>query len=113
MIEVRRDDGELCGFVAHHGGRWQSLAVFGGLLGVHDREDHARQHVTTVGLSALADHWTLIDRATGDEQLVCIQQASPVEITVALDYYSLPGVPTMTISVEDLRAGRWHLERHT
>lgn len=110
MIEVRRDDGELCGFVALQNGRWRSLTVFGVALGEHDGQHDARMQVATEGLSALADRWTLIDGSTDDEQVVCIQQASPVEVTLALDYYSMPGVPTRTIKVEDLAAGRWHLE---
>jgi len=107
---VRREDGELCGYVAPQDGRWRSLTAFGAAFGEHDTERDARQHVAALGLSALADHWTLTDRSTGEAQLVCIQQVSPIEITLALGYYSLPGVPTMTIRVEDLTAGRWHLE---
>lgn len=113
VLEVRREDGELCGYVAPHDGRWRSLTVFAAVLGEHDSEGDARQHVAALGLSALADRWTLIDRSTGEEQLVCIQQVSPIEITLALGYYSLPGVPTMTIRVEDLTAGRWQLARAT
>ncbi len=111
VLEVRREDGELCGFVAPRDGGWQALTVFGAVLGEHDSERDARHHVAALGLSALADRWALIDRSTGEEQLVCIQQASPIEITLALDYYSLPGVPTMTIRVDELGAGRWDLER--
>jgi len=110
VLEVRREDGELCGYIALRDGRWRSLTAFGAVLSEHDSERDARQHVAALGLSALADRWTLTDRSTGEVQLVCIQQVSPIEITVALGYYSLPGVPTMTIRVEDLRAGRWHLQ---
>jgi hypothetical protein len=42
--------------------------------------------------------------------VVCIQQVSPTEVTVALGWHSMPGVPTMTIRFEDLAAGRWALE---
>jgi hypothetical protein len=111
VLEVRREDGELCGYVAPQDDRWRSLTVFGAALGEHDSERDAHHHVAAHGLSALADHWTLVDRSTGEEHLVCIQQASPIEITLALGYYSLPGVPTMTIRVDDLTTGRWHLER--
>jgi hypothetical protein len=110
VLEVRRDDGELCGYVAPQEDRWRSLTTFGAVLGEHDSEHEARQHAADLGLSALADRWTLIDRSTGEEELVCIQQVSPVEVTLALGYYSLPGVPTMTIRVEDLTTGRWRLE---
>lgn len=111
MRGVRREDGELCGYVAAAGGRWSSLTVFGATLGEHDSEHEAHEHVAALGLSALAERWTLVDRSTGEEQVVCIQQASPVEITLALDSSSLPGVPTLTLRVEDLFAGRWQLER--
>jgi len=113
VLEVRRDDGELCGHVAHHDGRWRSLTTFGATLGDHDDELAARAHVAASGLSSLADHWTLTDRSTGEDQLVCIQQVDPVEVTVALGYYSLPGVPTLTIRVEDLMSGRWRLEHRS
>jgi hypothetical protein len=110
VLEVRRDDGELCGYVVAHEGRWRSLTPFGGALGDHDREQEARRHVAELGLRSLADHWTLTDRSTGEQRVVCIQQASPSEITLALDYYSLPGVPTLTIATEDLGTGRWQLD---
>jgi hypothetical protein len=112
VLEVKREDGELCGYVARHQSRWRSVTVFGAVLGEHDSQDDARRHVATVGLSVLADRWTLIDRPTGEEQVVCIQQVSPDEVTLALDYYSLPGVPTLTIRVEELTSGRWHLQRN-
>jgi hypothetical protein len=111
VLEVRRDDGELCGYVARQDGGWRSLTLFGATLGEHDSEGDAHHHVAMVGLSVLADRWTLVDCHSGEEQTVCIQQVSPIEVTLALGYYSLPGVPTMTIRVEDLTAGRWHLER--
>jgi hypothetical protein len=111
VFEVRRDDGELCGFVARHDDEWQSLTVFGAVLDEHPDERSARHHVVACGLAVLADRWTLVDAATGDEQVVCIQQASPAEITLALDFYSMPGVPTMTLRADDLASGRWHLSR--
>ena len=87
------------------------MTVFGGRLGVHDRCEDAEREVLEVGLAALAERWTLIDASSGDEQVVCIQQASPSEVTLALDHYSLPGVPTLTISRDDLTNGCWRLER--
>jgi hypothetical protein len=111
VIEVRRDDGELCGYIDAVDGRWRSLTIFGAALGEHADQDDARQHVIDEGLAALAERWTLRDRVTGDDEVVCIQQATPSEVTVALGYYSLAGVPTMTIAVDDLTAGRWRLER--
>jgi hypothetical protein len=62
------------------------------------------------GLAGLADHWTLVDGASGAEQVVCIQHASPAEVSVALGYYALPGVGTLTISADDLCSGRWRLD---
>jgi hypothetical protein len=112
MIEVRRDDGELCGYVTAHAGTWRSTTVFGVVLAQHDTELDARHNVVAHGLNVLADRWTLIDGA-GEEQVVCIQQASPDEVTVALDYYSMPGVPTLTIATDDLIAGTWRLEHRS
>jgi hypothetical protein len=111
MYEVRRDDGELCGFVAEHEGRWLALAVFGATLADHEDEADARHHVAADGLASLAERWTLIDGVSGVEEVVCIQQASPAEVSLALGYYSLPGVAARTIPVEDLTSGRWRLER--
>lgn len=113
MQEVRRDDGELCGHIVELDRRWAALTVFGGTLAEHDTEDEARLHVAELGLTVLADRWTLIDSASGDEQVVCIQQASPAEVTLALGYYALLGTPTMTIRSGDLRSGRWRLEHRT
>jgi hypothetical protein len=111
MIEVRRGDGELCGYVEVTNGRWHALTLFGAVLGEHGDEAAARDHVVSEGLRALADHWTLIDPASGDGQPVCIQQVTPVAVTLALGYYSLPGVPTMTIPIDELASGRWILVR--
>lgn len=113
MIEVRRDDGELCGYVATQGDRWQARAVFGAVLGSHASEGDARRDVLERGLASLADRWTLVDATTGEEQVVCIQQASPDEVTLALDYYSVPGVASLTISRDELARGRWRLEHRT
>jgi hypothetical protein len=112
MNEVRRvDDDELCGYVEERGGEWIAATVFGGSLGTHDTRDDAERQVFADGLASLAERWTLIDPASGEEQVVCIQQASPSSVTLALDYYSLPGVPTMTITRGELSSGRWQLRR--
>ena len=87
------------------------MTIFGGRLGTHDRREDAERQVLDVGLASLAERWTLIDTDSGEEQVVCIQQASPAAVTLALDYYSLPGVPTMTVSRHDLADGRWQLQR--
>jgi hypothetical protein len=111
MIEVRRlDDNELCGYVDHRGREWHAMTIFGGRLGAHDRRADAEHQVLDVGLASLAERWTLIDTASGEEHVVCIQQASPSSVTLALGYYSLPGVPTRTIARSDLASGRWQLQ---
>lgn len=112
MEEIRReDDGELCGFVDHRADGWHSLAVFGGTLDVHDSCDDAERHVRSEGLASLAERWRLLNRSTGEDQVVCIQEASPQGVTLALDYYSLPGVPSLRISSVELAGGDWALCR--
>lgn len=113
MHPVRRADGELCGFVAFERGHWLALTVFGAVLSTHEREDEAERHVVEHGLAALAERWTLVDGESGAEQIVCIQHASPEEVSLALGYYSMPGVETVTIPAAALAAGRWRLERRT
>ena len=112
MEQVRRsDDDELCGHVDERDGSWRALTVFGAELGRHDSRDAAADHVLAEGLSSLADRWTLVEAATGEEQVVCIQEANADTVTVALDYYSLPGVPTLTIATDQLTSGEWNLHR--
>jgi hypothetical protein len=108
--EVRRGDGELCGFVAEIDDGWAATTVFGGRLAVHGSVDAAVEHVLTAGLGSLAEHWTLVDRSTGQSQIVCIQEASPEGVTLALDYYSMPGVPTLRLTRDDLAGDRWQLD---
>lgn len=112
MDEVRRpDDGELCGHVAHRDGRWRALTVFGALLGDHPERVDAIDHVLHEGLPSLAERWTLRHGSTGDDEIVCILEANALEVTVARDYYSLPGVPTLTITADQLAIGEWQLTR--
>lgn len=79
---VRRDDGELIGFLAEEAGRWRALTVFGHPIGdVADREDaEARLHAT--GMSYLAEKWELRDGA--DWITAQIVEASPAGATVQL-----------------------------
>lgn len=102
MRAIHREDGELCGFVRAAEDGWHALTVFGGVLARSDDERDAESRVRDVGLSALAERWTMIDHATGEEEIVLIQEASPEGVTVALGYYSLPGVPTRRITRADL-----------
>jgi hypothetical protein len=106
MIEVRRpSDGELCGFVSATGERWAALTVFGGLLAEHDSTGEATRCVLDEGLASLAERWMYRPDPSAEWQVVCIQEASPTSVRLALDYYSMPGVPTLTLSRDDLAAG--------
>jgi hypothetical protein len=111
MQEVRRDDGELCGYVEQRGEQWQALTVFGAQLGVTCDSDAARNLVLTRGLASLAKRWELRARCEDTWQTVCIQEAGTHRITLALGYYSLPGVPTREIAIEDIRSGEYELRQ--
>lgn len=106
MIEVRRElDNELCGFVLESILGWKSLTVFGGLLGIHPARDLAETHVLDVGLASLSSHWYFRSSAHEEWQICCIQEASPTSVTIALDYYSMPGVPILQLNAEDFDKG--------
>lgn len=106
MIEVRREsDNELCGFVVESGQGWNSLTVFGGLLEIHPSQKLAETHVLDVGLASLSSHWYFRSSAHDDWQICCIQEASPSSVTIALDYYSMPGVPIVKLNAEDFAQG--------
>ena len=107
----RPEDGELCGHVEERDGSWCALVVFGAELGRHTTRDEAIAQVLADGLAALADRWTLLQRDDDAGQIVCIQEANARSVTVALDYYSMPGVPTLTIAAADVAAGIWTLHR--
>lgn len=111
MDAIYRDDGELCGFVRAHADAWQAVAVFGGLICTTDSEHAAIQAVRDTGLAALAERWLLITKSDPEEQIVCIQEASPDGVTVALDYYSMPGVPTLRITRAEIDSGERLLRR--
>lgn len=103
-IEVRRDgDHELCGYVAADdgGGHWLAMTIFGAPLGTSSTPDRAVEHVLAEGLAVLAERWTL--RRPGEpDEIVCILEANPGEVTVALGYYATPDVPTLTITAAEL-----------
>lgn len=110
--EVRRDtDDELCGHVAEMEGSWRALTVFGAELGWHDTRAGAVSHVLEEGLASLAERWTLRHGATGEDEIVCLQEANQHGVTVARGYYSMPGVPTLRITRSQLAAGEWELLR--
>lgn len=110
MEELRRpSDGELCGHVDRRDGRWCALTVFGAVLGSHDRREHAVEQVLAEGLASLAERWTLRRGEHGEAEVVCIQEANAAGVTVALGYYSMPSVPILTISAEQLAVGEWDM----
>jgi hypothetical protein len=94
--------------VDERAGQWYALTVFGAVLGRHRHRRDATDQVLHDGLESLAKRWTLRHR-DGEEEIVCIQQASAAAVTVARGYYSLPGVPTLTITAAQLAAGEWEL----
>jgi hypothetical protein len=109
---VRRpDDDELCGHIDRRDGHWVALTVFGGVLGNHDSPEAARGQILDEGLASLADRWTLRHPESGSEELVCIQEANAAGVTVARGYYSLPGVPTLTITAGQIASGEWEMHR--
>ena len=111
MEPIHRADGELCGFVRCVEGRWEAVAVFGSRLKWTSSRAMAEQIVREIGLASLADRWVLTSRLDGREQVVCVQEASPNGVTVALDYYSMPGVPTLRITREQIDGGEYSLRR--
>ena len=112
MPRVRRPtDDELCGHVEQCDGQWRALVVFGSLLGIHSTREAAEQHLLDEGLASLAERWTLRRGESEDEEVVCIQEANPTTVTVARGYYSMPGVPTLTITAQQLASGEWVMRR--
>jgi hypothetical protein len=107
----RSRDGELCGHVEKRAGQWYALTVFGAELGRHDRREDAADQVLTEGLASLAERWTLRRGESGEEEVVCIQEANAGSVTVARGYYSLPGVPTLTVTAAQIASGEWEMYR--
>jgi hypothetical protein len=106
MIEVRRAaDGELCGHVRRAAAGWESLTVFGGVLSLHGSKGAAEDRVRTTGLASLAERWWYRPETSVEWQVVCIQEANPHSVRIALGYYSMPGVPTAVVTRADLAAG--------
>jgi hypothetical protein len=105
----RTEDDELCGFVDDRRDGWHALTVFGASLGVHPTRLDAEGHVLSEGLASLMERWILTAADGSTEEIVCIQEAHPDQITVVLGYYALPGVPTMRIDRTELDERRWTL----
>jgi hypothetical protein len=82
--EVRRDDGELIGFVepAPDGGGWRALAVFGAELATAPDRDSAVAEVQAAGLGVLAERWWYRD---GEEWLpAAILEAAPGRVVAVV-----------------------------
>ena len=66
--------------------------------------------VLTDCVASLPERWTLRHR-DGDEEVVVIQEANAAAVTVARGYYSMPGVPTLTITAAHIASGEWEMHR--
>ena len=79
---VRREDGELIGFLAQDADGWRPLTVFGHpIADAGDRVD-AEDRLHSVGISYVAEKWEVRDGADWiSAQLV---EASPAGVTVQL-----------------------------
>jgi hypothetical protein len=81
--DVRREDGELLGFVepAADGG-WRALTVFGAELATAPDQDAAVAEVESAGLGVLAERWWYRD---GAEWLpAMIQEAAPDHVVAVV-----------------------------
>ena len=105
-FEIRRDeDDELCGFVAERDGVWWALTVFGAGLGDFPDRARAETIVREQGLASLAEHWEFRRDPDDDWQICCILEAGPHGAVLALDYFSMPGVPVVRVSADELSRG--------
>jgi len=110
MEEVRRlIDGELCGHVEQRDGSWLAHVVFGAELGCHPTRADAVAQVLSEGLASLSERWTLRRNDGAFDEVVCIQEATPQSVTVAVGFYSMPGV--LTITASEIAAGEWSMRR--
>jgi hypothetical protein len=84
---VRRDDGELIGFVEPDGdGGWRALAVFGGELATAPDREAAVAEVRAAGLGVLADTWWYHD---GTEWVpAVIREAGPGRVVALVGHAS-------------------------
>jgi hypothetical protein len=104
--EVRRDDGELLGYVRPtDDGRWAGIAVFGGTIATRPTVAAARALVLEDGLASLADRWFHRPAADGDWQVVSIQEAWPGRAIGVVGLYALPGAAWFEVTAADLAAG--------
>ena len=85
--------------------------MFGAVLGAHEQKVNAIAQVQDDGLASLAERW-MLDRYDGEpEAVVCVVEANASGVMLALDYYSMPGVPTLWVSSAEIIAGRVRLRR--
>jgi hypothetical protein len=91
-------------FIRPHADGWEALTVFGVVIGLVSSRSDAELVVLDRALAVLAERW-LLERPGHEEQVVCIQEASADGVTVALDFYSMPGVPTLRIGRNQLDSG--------
>lgn len=56
-IEVRREDGELLGYVEESPEGWRALSVFGGEIAIRPDRPAAADEVSSRGLGVLAETW--------------------------------------------------------
>ena len=100
--EVRRDDGELIGFVEpDRDGGWRALAVFGAELATAPDRDSAIAEVRAAGLGVLAERWWYHD---GAEWLpTVILEAAPGRVVAvvgdAAQFVGVVGAADMAIPV--------------
>jgi hypothetical protein len=106
VIDVRRaDDNELCGAIREANGSWAACAIFGAVLADGMSQTEATNFVLEQGLATLSEPWAFIASPGEEEQVVRIVEASPSMVRLALGFYSLPGVPTVTLTSADLENG--------
>ena len=65
-------------------------------------------HVLRDRLAVLADRWTLHPVTAPTRSCASRRPAGSV---MALGYYSMPGVPTLTLTADELAGGTWALVR--
>ncbi len=111
MRPVHRDDGELCGYVTSYEGHWRAVSVFGGVLDDADSDEAAERIVVEIGLAALAERWLLVTDGDPDGEIVCIVEASPDGVTLAIGYYSFDGAPMRHVSRAELASGQVTVRR--
>lgn len=103
---VRRpSDGEALGSVRRLADGWIAETVFGGHLATTPDRAAALDRLEADGLGAMARRWWYRPEPDADWQVALVQEAWPGRATLVLGPYALPGLPTVTVSREDLLRG--------